>query len=131
MQFWDDLTRTHANVTILGATNRPEDLDPAILRRFERSFLVPPPDLSARQEVLRKLLRKTLLDRRFDFAVVAASAEGYTPSDLVAVCRAAVQKQLAEARKANLVEGLERKVAPLQTVVSNLIIFIVVIKSFN
>jgi len=93
MQLWDELARQHSNVRILGATNRPQDLDPAVLRRFERSYYIPPPDAAAREDVLRKLLQNVPLDAHFDFELCAARAEGYTPSDLRSVCRAALQRR--------------------------------------
>ena len=93
MQLWDDLLRDKADVYILGATNRPQDLDPAILRRFERSFLVSSPDLRTRKEVFSKTLRGVDLDScDFDLQCCAAATEGYTSSDIVSVCRTAVMR---------------------------------------
>ena len=48
MQLWDELSRTDNRVLVIGATNRPQDLDAAIQRRFERSYLVSMPNESAR-----------------------------------------------------------------------------------
>jgi SpoVK/Ycf46/Vps4 family AAA+-type ATPase len=116
MQLWDELLREHADVVIVGATNRPQDLDPAILRRFERSFLIPAPDLPARKDVLAKLLRGVELDADFDADRCAQGTEGYTASDLAAVCRAAVLLPIKEqARKGG---GDSTEVRPLRTEVS-------------
>jgi SpoVK/Ycf46/Vps4 family AAA+-type ATPase len=116
MQLWDELLREHADVVIVGATNRPQDLDPAILRRFERSFLVPAPDLPARKDVLSKLLRGVELDADFDSDRCAQCTDGYTASDLAAVCRAAVLQPIKEQAKKK--EAGSSVVRPLRTEVS-------------
>ena len=94
MQLWDELQRDHSEVYILGATNRPQDLDPAIQRRFERSLLVPCPDYHSRKDVIVKLLRGVALDSDFDPDRCAHVTEGYTASDLAAVCKSAVLKNI-------------------------------------
>ena len=58
MQLWDDLTRAGAKVMVLGSSNRPQDLDAAIQRRFERSFLLGLPDDAAREDIFRRTLRE-------------------------------------------------------------------------
>lgn len=117
MQLWDELLRDHADVIIVGATNRPQDLDPAILRRFERSFLIPAPDLPARKDVLSKLLRGVELDADFDADRFARSTEGYTASDLAAVCRSAVLIPIKEQAKRSSDGSADAR--PLRTEVSS------------
>lgn len=65
-------------VVVLAATNRPDKVDPALLRpgRFDRLLLVPPPDPAARQEIFEVHTRKTPLDSDVDLAVLAARTEG-------------------------------------------------------
>ncbi len=77
-------------VTVMGATNRPDMIDPALLRpgRFDNLVLVGQPDRSARLAVLRVHTRKMPL-KGVDLDAVAASTEGYTGADLAAVCREA------------------------------------------
>jgi adenosinetriphosphatase len=116
MQLWDELLRDHADVIVVGATNRPQDLDPAILRRFERSFLIPAPDLPARKDVLSKLLRGVELEADFDADRCARGTEGYTASDLAAVCRSAVLIPIKEQAKSN--DG-SADARPLRTEVSS------------
>lgn len=94
MQLWDDLLRDKAEVLLIAATNRPQDLDPAIQRRFERAFLLPAPDLAARREVFAKVLRGVQLDADFDLPRCAQLSEGYTSSDIAQVCKAAVRHSL-------------------------------------
>lgn len=97
MQLWDSLLASPAHVIIVGATNRPQDLDPAVQRRFERSFLVGPPDKQARESIFRAILRDVPLSD-FDFQAAAEMTSEYTPSDIVALCKAAMQILVKEIR---------------------------------
>ena len=122
MQLWDELARTSTStstssssaVCILGATNRPQDLDPAILRRFERSYYIPPPDLQARYEVLKTHLKGVSLQKDCNLALCATRASGFTSSDLAAACRDAVRHQQMQARKRQQAGG-DGLVQPLST----------------
>lgn len=98
MQLWDGLTTDdrHNQVVVLGATNRPYDVDPAILRRLPRSFEVSLPDLNERIDILRKVLTGVDLENGFDFAAVAAVTNGYSGSDIKELCRAAMMHPLRE-----------------------------------
>lgn len=99
MQLWDQLGRSNPGVLVVGATNRPQDVDAAIQRRFERSFLIGPPNEHARADIFRLVLKNTQLDAAFDFGRCAASTEGYTPSDITNVCKAAVHIPLREFKR--------------------------------
>ena len=72
------------NVIVLGATNRPEILDPALLRpgRFDRRIAVQPPDRNGRAEILRIHTRSVPLDDSVDLDAIAASTPGMTGADL-------------------------------------------------
>jgi cell division protease FtsH len=72
------------NVIVLAATNRPEVLDPALLRpgRFDRRIAVQPPDKNGRAEILRIHTRSVPLAAGVDLARVAASTPGATGADL-------------------------------------------------
>jgi cell division protease FtsH len=72
------------NVIVLGATNRPEILDPALLRpgRFDRRIAVQPPDKNGRAAILRIHTRSVPLDESVDLDVIAASTPGMTGADL-------------------------------------------------
>src|SRR3954467_1012178 len=72
------------NVIVLGATNRPEILDPALLRpgRFDRRIAVNPPDRPGRAEILRIHTRSVPLDDSVDLDAIAASTPGVTGADL-------------------------------------------------
>ncbi|MEA2252933.1 MAG: cell division protease FtsH [Solirubrobacteraceae bacterium] len=72
------------NVIVLGATNRPEILDPALLRpgRFDRRIAVQPPDKHGRAEILRIHTRSVPLAESVDLEAIAASTPGMTGADL-------------------------------------------------
>jgi len=69
----------------------PESLDPAVQRRFERSFLIGIPNLYDRIKILQIILKDCRLSKTFDFEYLATLTEGYSPSDLLALSKAAVQ----------------------------------------
>ena len=77
-------------VVVIGSTNRPFDLDEAVLRRFPRRILVDLPDLETRKEILEVTLAENRLDPEVNLTAIAERLEGYTGSDLKEVCREAV-----------------------------------------
>src|SRR6478609_4333737 len=82
-------------VVVMGASNRIQDLDPALLRpgRFDRQMLVPPPDLSGREAILRVHTRnKPLSLTDIDLAQVARQTSGLTGAELANVCNEAAIK---------------------------------------
>jgi transitional endoplasmic reticulum ATPase len=78
------------NVVVIAATNRPDILDPAMLRpgRFDRQVLVPPPDEEARLEILKIHTKKMPL-KGVDLKPIAKETEGYSGADLEALVREA------------------------------------------
>ena len=78
-------------VVVIGATNRPDILDPALLRpgRFDRLIYVPPPDERARLEILKVHTRRMPLAEDVDLAEIAKRTEGYTGADLEVLVREA------------------------------------------
>lgn len=78
------------NVTVMGATNRPDMVDPALLRpgRFDRLILVGKPDADSRLGILKVHTRRMPLGD-VDLAAIAAMTDGYVGADLAAVCREA------------------------------------------
>jgi SpoVK/Ycf46/Vps4 family AAA+-type ATPase len=77
-------------VVVIGSTNRPFDLDEAVLRRFPRRILVDLPDLDTRREILEVTLAENRLDPAVNLTSVAERLDGYTGSDIKEVCREAV-----------------------------------------
>jgi transitional endoplasmic reticulum ATPase len=85
-------------VVVLGATNRPELVDPALLRpgRLERVLYVSPPDASARGAILRAAARNTPLGSDVDLDLLAAELDGYSAADCTALIREAALAAMRE-----------------------------------
>lgn len=75
---------TNEGIIVMAATNRPDILDPAILRpgRFDRRITVGLPDIKAREEILKVHTKDKPLDENVDLKVVAKRTPGFTPADL-------------------------------------------------
>ncbi|MCP3800053.1 AAA family ATPase [Allokutzneria sp. A3M-2-11 16] len=89
-------------VVVVGATNRPELIDPALLRpgRLERLVYVPPPDADARTEILKSAAKHTPLSDDVDLAAVAEELEGYSAADCAALIREAALTAMRESLSA-------------------------------
>jgi transitional endoplasmic reticulum ATPase len=93
------------NVVVIAATNRPDMVDPALLRpgRIDRFVLIPPPNAKARLEILKIHTRKMPL-KDVDLKEIAEKTEGFSGADLEALCREAAMNALRENIKAKAVE---------------------------
>ena len=71
-------------VIVIAATNRPDVLDPALLRpgRFDRQVVVPLPDIRGREQILKVHMRKIPLDRNVEASVIARGTPGFSGADL-------------------------------------------------
>ncbi|KAL4264713.1 AAA family ATPase [Pleurotus pulmonarius] len=78
-------------VTIIGATNRPDTIDSALMRpgRLDRILYVGPPDESGREEILRIHTRKMAVDPHTDFAELAALTDGCSGAEIASLCQEA------------------------------------------
>jgi transitional endoplasmic reticulum ATPase len=87
-----------AGVFVVAATNRPDLLDPALLRpgRLERLIYVPPPDAPARRAILKAATRRMPLEAGLELDALAVRCEGYSAADLDALARAAAFAALRE-----------------------------------
>ncbi|MBE0519267.1 MAG: AAA family ATPase, partial [Thermoplasmata archaeon] len=87
----DGLESLH-NVVVIAATNRPDIIDPALLRpgRFDRMVYIGPPDLAARKEIMRIHTKGKPLDDDVDLDKLASKMENYTGAEISAVCNEAV-----------------------------------------
>lgn len=76
-------------VVVIGATNRPDLMDPALLRpgRFDEVVLVPPPDEKARLDILKVHVKKMALDGDVKLKELAKKTKGYSGADIEALCR--------------------------------------------
>ena len=101
-------------VVVLGATNRPEILDPALLRpgRFDRRVAVQPPDKSGRAKILQVHTRSIPLDDDVDLGALAASTPGMVGADLANLCNEAAllaaRLNHAKVKMADFTESLEK-----------------------
>ena len=109
-----------SGIVLLAATNRPEVLDPALLRagRFDRQVLVDRPDKLGRIEILKVHVKKVTLDEKMDLEQVAALTPGFTGADLAnLVNEAALAATRRGASAIALIDfnaGIERIVAGLE-----------------
>ncbi|MBA0741511.1 hypothetical protein Gogos_014659, partial [Gossypium gossypioides] len=80
---WDGLrTKDKERVLVLAATNRPFDLDEAVIRRLPRRLMINLPDAPNREKILRVILAKEDLSPNVDLATIANMTDGYSGSDL-------------------------------------------------
>jgi transitional endoplasmic reticulum ATPase len=86
------------NVLVIAATNRPDILDPAVLRpgRFDRLIYVPSPDLDSLKEIFKIHTHSMPLSRDVDLEELARKAQGYSGADIEAICREAAIDALRE-----------------------------------
>jgi cell division protease FtsH len=111
---------TDAQVVIMGATNRIQDLDPALLRpgRFDRQVMIGAPDLSGRESILRVHTRGKPLAQGVELQTIARQTAGLTGADLANICNEAAIQAGRNARQEILQvdfdAALERIVAGLQ-----------------
>merc|ERR1711991_719592 len=86
------------NVFIIGATNRPDIIDPALMRpgRLDQLIYIPMPDYESRLSVLKAVLRKTPISKDVDIAYVAAQTEKFTGADLTEICQRAAKLAVRE-----------------------------------
>ncbi|HSL48196.1 MAG TPA: ATP-dependent zinc metalloprotease FtsH [Candidatus Deferrimicrobiaceae bacterium] len=113
---------TQTGVIILAATNRPEILDPALLRpgRFDRQVVIDRPDLNGREKILRVHTRAVTLAPDLDLSIIAARTPGFVGADLANLVNEAALHAAREGKEAvdladfdqaldRIVGGLERK----------------------
>jgi len=109
-----------AQVVVMGASNRLQDLDPALLRpgRFDRQVLVGPPDLIGREAILRVHTRGKPLANDVDLSLIARQTAGLTGADLANICNEAAifagRQELHTIGMEQFEAAMERVVAGLQ-----------------
>ncbi|KAL6350849.1 hypothetical protein AAG906_031435 [Vitis piasezkii] len=97
MAAWDGLrSKDNQRIIILGATNRPFDLDEAVIRRLPRRIYVDLPDAENRMKILRIFLASENIEPGFQFDKLANATEGYSGSDLKNLCVAAAYRPVQE-----------------------------------
>ena len=110
---------TKAGVIIMAATNRPEILDPALLRAgsFDRHILVDRPDIKGREEILKVHIKGVKLAEEVDLKVVAARTPGFVGADLANLVN---ESALLAARKGKTSVGMEEFEEAIDRVIAGL-----------
>jgi transitional endoplasmic reticulum ATPase len=87
------------NVFVIGATNRPDILDPAVIRpgRLDQLIYIPLPDLKSRMAIFKAQLRKAPVDPAIDIEVLARSTHGFSGADIAEICTTASKLAIREA----------------------------------
>src|SRR3989475_10679843 len=110
------------NVVVIGASNRPDMIDPAILRpgRFDRLIYVPAPDRATRLQTLKIHARNMPLAQDVDLDQIASQAAGYSGADLEAVCREAglIALRRGNGKKTGTIEEFPGGLLPLKPFVT-------------
>jgi transitional endoplasmic reticulum ATPase len=101
------------NVFVIGATNRPEQLDPALCRpgRLDTLVYVPLPDQASREGILKAQLRKTPVASDVDLAFIATKTHGFSGADLGFVTQRAVKLAIKQSIAAEIERRKEREAA--------------------
>ena len=99
LQLWDGLLtreRGGASILVMGATNRPYELDEAVLRRMPRQLKFDLPGVDERRLILQVMLDDVRLDDDVVINTIAEETDGYSGSDLKELCRYAVMQPVRE-----------------------------------
>lgn len=107
----------HEGIIMIAATNRPDILDPALLRpgRFDRQILVGTPDVKGREEILQVHVKDKPLDENVDLRIIAKGTPGFTGADLENIMNEAAllaaRKRLTKITMNELQEAIKRVIA--------------------
>ncbi len=96
----DGITKSHESVLVIGTTNQPDLLDPALLRpgRFDKVIYIPPPNEEARAKMFEHMLRDKPVQGPIDYRRLAKLTERFTGADIMNVIRTVLLKALREGR---------------------------------
>src|SRR6266702_1613913 len=99
------------NVFIIGATNRPDQIDPALLRpgRLDQLIYIPLPDEKSRLSILQAALRKSPVAPDVDLSFLAKNTHGFSGADLTEICQRAAKLAIHESIEADIRKARERK----------------------
>jgi len=86
------------SVFIIGATNRPDIIDPALMRpgRLDQLMYIPLPDYPSRLSIFKAVLRKSPVAKDVDLAYLSKKTDGYSGADLTEICQRATQMAIRE-----------------------------------
>jgi len=109
--------QTEEGIIVISATNRPDVLDPALLRpgRFDRHIVIDAPDIKGREEILKVHTRKIKLAKDVDLSIIAKQTPGFSGADLENLCNEAAllaaRKNKEAVEMEELQEAIERVIA--------------------
>lgn len=85
-------------VFIIGATNRPDIIDPALLRpgRLDQLLYIPLPDEASRLQIFKACLRKSPISKEVDLAALARHTQGFSGADITEICQRACKYAIRE-----------------------------------
>jgi spastin len=115
VQFDGVSSNSEDKIVVIGATNRPFDLDEAVLRRFTSRIYIGQPNKKARKAIIGRLLNQ--VDSRMseeDMNELLVKTVGYSAADLTALCREASMEPVREIPVENLVKMDQKDIRPLQ-----------------
>ncbi|MBD3246910.1 MAG: ATP-dependent zinc metalloprotease FtsH [Candidatus Omnitrophica bacterium] len=106
--------QTEVGIIVMAATNRPDVLDPALLRpgRFDRHIVIHPPDIRGREEILKVHTKKVKLSQKVDLKALAKRTPGFSGADLENLCNEgallAARRNKEAVEQEDLEEAIER-----------------------
>ena len=115
-----DGVETMEGVIVVAATNRPEMIDPALLRsgRFERVLHIPPPDADSRKEILR-IHTKDMPLGKFSLDDLAGQLDNYTGADIESICREAALISMRAGKKSVSKKSFEEAIARVRPTITD------------
>merc|ERR1719453_472768 len=101
------------SVFIIGATNRPDVIDPAILRpgRLDQLIYIPLPDEGSRMNILKSVTRKSPVSAEVDFTYLSRTLHGFSGADLTEICQRAAKMAIRESIEKEIEAEKEREAA--------------------
>ncbi|KAJ1979108.1 AAA ATPase cdc48 [Dimargaris verticillata] len=99
------------NVFVIGATNRPDQIDSALLRpgRLDQLIYIPLPDENSRMSILEATLRKSPVSADVDLSLIAKTTHGFSGADLTEICQRACKLAIRESIEADISRHRERQ----------------------
>ncbi|KAG0789672.1 hypothetical protein G6F22_006635 [Rhizopus arrhizus] len=99
------------NVFVIGATNRPDQIDPALLRpgRLDQLIYIPLPDETSRLSILKATLRKSPVSPDVDLGILAKHTQGFSGADLAEICQRAAKLAIREDIEKDIAKERARK----------------------
>jgi SpoVK/Ycf46/Vps4 family AAA+-type ATPase len=117
----------NARVMVLAATNRPSELDEAILRRFTQIFEIGVPVRSERSKILQVVLKGENVESNIDYDYIASLCDGFTGSDILELCKQAAFypiREILSSEKDGIRPDVSSQYFSLQSINFPLVLFV-------